>query len=182
MVDLFVTLARVIVFQREGRFAKACEELAKGLEINNSALSVIEKYAHLPNADNQLIEMFRPVLNVFPIIFKGMDANIKADMIGYQGNLRDYRELLLAAVREYRQIDKLPPSLNPIFLSLAPMATTLADRLSARYEVSASWEVPNYLRPSGSQIFIIHGHAEARWRELEKRLKDEFGLDTMFLK
>lgn len=182
MVNLFVPLARVVVFQLEGRFTKASEELAKGLEISNSALSAIEKYAHLPNADNQLIETYRPVLNIFPIIFKGMDANVKADVIGYQGNLRDYRELLLAAAREYREIDKLPPSLNPLFLSLAPMATTFADRLSARYDVSASWEVPNYLKPSGNQIFIIHGHAEAKWRELQKLLKDEFDLETIVLK
>lgn len=184
MVDLYVPLVRVVVFQLEGRFTKACEELAKGLKISNSALSVIEKYARLPNADNQLIETYRPVLYIFPILFKGMDANLKADMIGYQGNLRDYRELLLAAVREYRQIGELPQNfnLNPIFMALATMVTTWADRLSNRYEFSASWEVPDYLRPSGNQIFIIHGHAEAKWRELQKLLMDEFGLDTIVLK
>lgn len=31
------------------------------------------------------------------------------------------------------------------------------------------------------KIFIIHGHNEAKWRELEKLLKNDFGLDPVIL-
>lgn len=38
------------------------------------------------------------------------------------------------------------------------------------------------MKQSGEQVFIIHGHDEAKWRELRDLLEDEFKLKVTVLK
>ena len=49
LVSLFVPLIRATVFQTEGRYARALEELAKGIAAANKGIATIEKYEGLPN-------------------------------------------------------------------------------------------------------------------------------------
>ena len=39
-----------------------------------------------------------------------------------------------------------------------------------------------YLEAAGNKVFIVHGHDEAKWRELRDVLSDEFGLQGVVLK
>jgi hypothetical protein len=179
---LFAPLTRAIVFQLEGRFSKARDELAKGLATTSEALATINAYAQLPDSDEEVLHIWQPILSIFPILFKGSDASIRAEIVGYQGNMPQYKALLREAVAEYRQADKLPSSLNPMFLALAGLCTSIADRLETRIEVFGSERGQRYLSPLGEKIFIIHGHDEAKWRELRDLLEDRFKLKTVVLK
>jgi predicted nucleotide-binding protein len=181
-VALFTPLTRAVVFQAEGRFSDARDEIAKGLGTSDAAIAVVEEYAKIPNAEEEVIQTYGPVFHIFRIIFNGMDAYIRAEFAGYQGEIRKYRELLLSAIHELRQAANLPPSLNPMFPTLVNMCTTMADRSAARLREFASWQEPRCLRPYGDKILIIHGHAEAKWRELQSLLKKEFSLDAVVLK
>jgi hypothetical protein len=182
VIWLFAPITRALVFQMEGRFSKARNELAKGLATSADAIATGEEYAQLPNPDKEVLQIYRPILSVFPIIFKGSDAYIRAEITGYQGNIRKYRELLQEAVTEYRQADKLPPSLNPMFLALVGLCTGIAERLETRIEVFGSEQEQCYQSPTGDKIFIIHGHDEAKWRELRDLLEDRLNLKTVVLK
>ena len=48
LVSLFVPLIRATVFQTEGRYARALEELAKGIAASNKGIATIEKYGATP--------------------------------------------------------------------------------------------------------------------------------------
>mgnify|MGYP001407079851 CR=1 FL=1 len=182
VATLYTPLTRAVVFQTEGRFSYALDEIAKGLVVSNEAIAIIREYALLPDADKDLIDTYSPIFSIFPILFSGMDACIRADIVGYQGNIRRYKELLRTAVQKYRQVEKLPSSLNEMFLTLVNMYSTIADRLETRAEFFASEQEQRYLIPTGNKIFIIHGHDEAKWRELRDLLEDQLHLSTIVLK
>ncbi|MEN6373671.1 MAG: nucleotide-binding protein [Smithella sp.] len=180
-VILYTPLTRAVVFQMEGRFAYALDETAKGLVISNEAIAIIRQYAQLPAADEELIDAYSPIFSIFPILFSGMDACIRADIVGYRGDIRCYKELLRTAVQNYRQVEKLPSSLNPMFLTLVNMYSTIADRLETRAQFFFSDQEQRYLIPTGNKIFIIHGQDEAKWRELRDLLEDQLHLKTTVL-
>ncbi len=180
-ICLYAPLTRTLVFMAEGRFNKARDELAKGTVTCGDAMATMKKYAQLPDADNGILQTYQPILSVFPIIFKGLDAYIRADIVGYQGDIRQYRMLLKEAVAEYRKVDSLPPSRDQAFLALAGLCAANADRLETRVEVTLLWPDFPVVHTTGHKIFIIHGHDEAKWRELRDLLEDRLKLKTVVL-
>ncbi len=180
LVILFVPLIRAMVFQTEGRYARALEELAKGIAASNKGIATIEKYEGLPDADQGVVQAFKPTFSIFPVLFRGADAAIRAEMIGYKGNISHYTELLREAVVEYRKAEQLPPSQDQVFLALVNMCVSVAGRLETRIEVFQS-EPPRLPSPTGEKIFIVHGHAEGKWRELRDLLEDHLNLKTIEL-
>jgi predicted nucleotide-binding protein len=186
LICLYPPLTRGVVFQMEGRFSKARAELAKGLKISSGATAILDRYARLPDADEEVLQMYQPVFSIFPILFRGSDASIQAEIVGYQGNTLRCVEWLEVAVAEFRQAVRLPSSLNPIFLALTGFCTSTADRLETRVEVFRAElkaeQGQRYLSPTGDKIFIIHGHDEAKWRELRDVLEDELDLKVTVLK
>jgi predicted nucleotide-binding protein len=177
---LFSPLTRVLVYQTEGRFTKALAELDRGLEITREGLATVDQYEKQPDHEAEVVQTWRPLFSIFPILLKGLDAYIRADIVGYQGRLGEYKGLLHNASKEFKRVDELRPSFNPVALALAGMCATLADRLQNRAELI---EVPErrYLNPTGKKVFIIHGHDEAKWRELRDLIEGEFKLKTVVL-
>ena len=182
LISLYAPLTRAVVFQTEGRFARAREELAKGLAKSVNAIAGLDTYASLPNADKEIAQTFKPLFSILQILFRGMDPSMRAEMFGYQGNIRKYTELLREAMAEFRKAELLPSNLNPMFLSLVSFCASFAERLQTRIEVFSSWPDKDYLIPTGNKIFIIHGQEEAKWRELRDLLKDELDQKTIVLK
>lgn len=180
VVCLFAPLTRVMVYQTEGRFAKAREELAKGISTTESALTALAKYMRLPNAIEE-IQVYKPMLSLFVILFRGLDASIQAEVFGYKGQISQYKRGLLEAVTEFRRVRELPSSLNPMILGLVGLCSGLADRLETRAEVFTEDQGQRYLLPIGDRVFIIHGHNEAKWRELRDLLEDELDLEAAVL-
>lgn len=181
LTGLYAPLTRAIVYQLEGRYSEASDEIAKGLTTSGDAIATIDEYAQFPNADEGVLQAYQPILPIFPIIFRGFDAGIRAEVVGYQGRIAQYVDLLREAVAEYRQIEKLPQSLNPTFLTLAGTYTSLADRLETRIQMFSSKQKQRYLCTTGHKIFVIHGHDEAKWRELRDLLGDRLGVKTVVL-
>jgi len=56
----------------------------------------------------------------------------------------------------------------------AALADTIEERAEAIEEIERSRDI--YLPPGGDKVFIIHGHAEDKWRELRDLLEDKLGL------
>lgn len=180
-VVLFAPFTRATVFQVEGRFPRARAELAKALELCDDLNTAIGVYEGLSNADENVVAAVKPIASTFPILIRGSDANVRAEMVAYQGNIRQYRELLREAVAEFRQAEQLPASLNSVFQGLVGLCTGIAERLETRIEVFSSDQEQRYLIPTGDKIFIIHGHDEGKWRELRDLLEDRLYQKTTLL-
>ena len=182
LTRVYLPLTRVLVYQVEGRFPKARQEIAKGLSAIDDALQIINDYPQTPNPIEEIVDAAKPTVSVLSVLFRGVDAFIQADIVGYQGNIAGYVKLLQDAVARYREVDRLPPSANPIFIALANMCTSQADHLETRAEVFASLPKQERPAPTGDKIFIVHGHDEAKWRELRDLLEDRLNLKTVILK
>ena len=120
LTRVYLPLTRVLVYQVEGRFPKARQEIAKGLSAIDDALQIINDYAQTPNPIEEIVDAAKPTVSVLSVLFRGVDAFIQADIVGYQGNIAGYVKLLQDAVARYREVDRLPPSANPIFIALVP--------------------------------------------------------------
>ena len=177
---LFAPFTRATVCQVEGRFSKAREELKKGLATSNEAIATVEEYSQLPDHDEDIVKVWRPACMVFPILFNAYDAYIHADIVGYEGDIPQYVNLLRKATAEFRRVDELPASMEPMILNLIGICATLAERLETRADVFESKPKRRNL-PTGAKIFIIHGHDEAKWRELDDLLTKRLKLETLVL-
>ena len=182
VVTVYAPLVRVMAFQLEGDFDAALDSIPEALTISENAIRAVEEYAGLPSTDHEIVQVYQPMLSIFPIIFTGSDASIRAEMVGYQGNIPEYRKLLQKAVAEFRKVRDLPPSANPVFVALFNICADNEARLKKRIQNFKSKKGPIYVPPVGDKVFIIHGHDEAKWRELKDLLQSEFKLEAVVLK
>ena len=182
LTNLYLPFTRSTLFQFEGRFQKARDELAKALGIANEANKLIDEYAKDINANRQVIKIYEPVLSIIPIFIRGSDVNIQAEIFLQKGNILRYFQLLTDAVAEFRLSNQLKASSNPIFLALKSACTTFADRLENKIEFLIAEHGSRYLSHTGDKIFIIHGHDEANLSELKTLLEGTLKLKTVVLK
>lgn len=184
LICLFEPLTRALVLQTEGRFSEAIEGIDEALKLSDQVTASINAYAGSPGVDLATVGEIEPMLRPFSILFRGMRAYIQADLIGYQGLVSEYLDLLGKAITEFKRVNELAPSDNPMFLMLAGICTTLAERLQTRrkfFELK-SGSAPQYAKPAGKKILIIHGRNEGKWRELSELLKERYKQDVLVLK
>ncbi|NLI81992.1 MAG: nucleotide-binding protein [Deltaproteobacteria bacterium] len=184
LVCLYAPLTRALVFQTEGQFEYACGELERGLATCNEGIAALEEYAQMPDADAEPLLSLKPVYSIFPVLFRGYNAAVRAEIFGYQGNITRYVQLLREAVKELRRAERLPPSMDTTFLALVGFCANHAGRLERRIREFSAKQKEGLQRiyPSGDSIFIVHGHDEAKWRELRDLVEDQLGLKTIVLK
>ena len=157
LARLYKALARALVFQIEGNFSEALEEFAIGISTAKDAIAKIDDYARGQNADNELVETYGPMFRILLILLRGGEAYVRAEIVGYQGKIRQYVELLRLARGEYLKVNQLPLSHNPTYLAMASMCAAQADRLGRRIRVFESKQEQSYLTP-------MYGSAAARKR------------------
>lgn len=183
-VHYLATLTRSMAFLSEGRFAKAREELTKGLAALDNAQANMDKYMRLPEKDDALIKAFQPLSILYVILrvfFRAFDITVQADVLGYQGKIGDYIRLLSEAVTMYRSINELPLSRDPMTQAFAAFCTNYADRLETRIEVFSKHPEQRYISHTGEKVFLIHGHDAAAWRELRDLLEKRLKVQTLVL-
>lgn len=183
LISLYAPLTRAIVLQVEGRFERAREEVKRGLANATLAIDDLKRHAQQSKPLQDDLQELESIFSIFSILFKGFDNSIEGEIFAYQGNIFHYKELLKKAVCEFRQVEQLPPTLNPILLALFSFCSTFSERLQTRIEVFSSVQQGAHHRiPTGDKIFIIHGHDEAKWRELRDLLEDTLHQKTVVLK
>jgi hypothetical protein len=97
---LYAPLTRILVYQAEGHFLKARSEIENGLITLRDTIAAVDEFSRLPDVDKEVIQSYRPILTIFPILFRGLDANIRAEMFGYRGDIPQYTKFLQEAVTE----------------------------------------------------------------------------------
>ena len=91
LTRVYLPLTRVLVYQVEGRFPKARQEIAKGLSAIDDALQIINDYAQTPNPIEEIVDAAKPTVSVLSVLFRGVDAFIQADIVDLEG-IRPYFE------------------------------------------------------------------------------------------
>lgn len=181
LISLIAPLIQSTILQMEGRLTRSIDELAKGLVEIDDGITSIEEYSRLTNVDKAIIQI-KPIFLLFRVLFKGTDAVIRAEIVGYQGNIPKYIELLQEAVTVFRQEERIPQSLDESISNLHHLCASFAERYKTRIEVFSSEQGKSHPFITGNKIFIIHGHEDLVWHELRDFLKEEFKLDTIVLK
>lgn len=182
LICLLEPLTRALVLQMEGRFTEAIAGIEEAFKLNDQLMASINKYAESAGDGAEVLGEIEPVFRPFPILFRGVQAYIRADQVGYQGRVTEYLGLLRQAVEEFKRVDELPQSTNPVFLMLAGICATMASRLQTRallFEFRS--DVRAYPQPTGKKVFIIHGRAEGKWRELRDLLEDRYQQEVVVL-
>lgn len=110
-----------------------------------------------------------------------LEKQAKLDTHLLAGRVRGYVEGVRALAGELRwQSDTVLQSgaeepvvlqLSKKFYDLGMVMTSRADAIEQSYKAEEA-----YLSPTGDKVFIIHGHAEAKWRELRDLLEGRLGL------
>jgi len=173
LISLYSSLTQIMIFITEGRFERAIEKISEGLADADKSITALKDYEQLPYSDKEFAQISKPLFSIFQVVLNASDAWIRAEMVGYQGNISRYVELLQEAVIEYRRAESIPTTLDPTYISLVGLCATQAERLKTRIdEFSKKQALHTNLTPKGDKIFIIHGHDEGKWRELQDILED----------
>jgi len=171
LISLYSSLTQIMIFITEGRFERAIEKISEGLADADKSITALKDYEQLPYSDKKEAQSCIQLFSIFQVALNGYDAWIRAEMVGYQGDIRRYVELLKEAVIEYRQVESVSTSIE--CAPLASFFATQAERLKTRIdEFSKKQALHTNLTPKGDKIFIIHGHDEGKWRELQDILED----------
>ena len=185
MITFFEPLLRSMRFMNQGRFETAAKEFTKlkdtcSLSVND--LTDIYKKAGVDqqNIINYLITFFK----VYGGWMIGYEKYCEAESVGYQGKTNQYASMLRITVEQLRDtITLVPPGSPDEIVQVAMMCGKLADQFEVRAETFEKIDSSKrYLETSGEKLFIIHGHDEAKWRELRDLLEDEFKLPVVVLK
>lgn len=186
LISLYTVLARTQKFLVEGRFTKAREEAAKGQPAVTEGIGLMETL--FQNSDEARNNTgLRATRIMFPALGKmisGLGIQIQAEELGYRGRVPEYLEMLQEAVAELRGAAEITgATTDPNVGTFHALLNEMADRLETRTEFFelGKADAENYLRPTGKKVFIIHGQDEAKWRELEALLKNEFKLEVIEL-
>ncbi len=180
-VCLFEPFTRAVVRQGEGRFSDALKEIDTALRIAQGSIASVDQYARTPDHDADLIETLQPTSQLMLILLKGYKATIRADVVGFQGRISEYLDLLREAIAEFNKGNDLPPTDDPSVLMVAGIVSSLADRLETRVRFFELTPGPPPAVPTGKKIFLIHGKNEAKRRELGDLLKDKLNQQVVIL-
>ncbi len=180
-VCLFEPFTRAVVRQGEGRFSDALKEIDTALRIAEQSIATVDQYARTPDHDEEIVESLQPTSQLMLILLKGYKATIRADVVGFQGKVTEYLDLLREAIGEFNKANDLPPSDDPSVLTVSGIVSSLADRLETRVRFFELTPAPTAAPPTGKKIFVIHGRNEAKWREMRDLLKDQLGQEVVVL-
>lgn len=138
-----------------------------------------------PDAKNKPeIAQLRDAFPIFVIASEAGRLALEAQEALYRGDSDNYLAKLSQASASYRRVRKLEPSLDTNIIALKQQQISLADRLhrqAKNYRLELFIDpVERFIPVTGTKVLIIHGHAEARWREL-RDLLESWAVETVVL-
>ncbi len=184
-IEIFKHIERGMKFQVEGRLQTAQNEYKTASEFCYSQAKELKETVGSAEPDKmEVIEYWTLLYELFGGWMGGYTKYCEAEIVGYEGRTRTYVAMLRETVDSLRQaVAILPPGSPDDLVQVGFICSNLADQLEARAEAFESQATTKrYVEPSGRKVFIIHGHDEAKWRELRDLLEDEYHLEVIVLK
>lgn len=185
LIKLFDHMLRAMKFMNEGRFQTAKKEYSKASEFCKSNKKELNEKVGNYDVDNSgAIDYLNNFFEIFGQWMFAYSIYCEGEILGYQGHTRKYIANLEKTIITLRStVDNIPAGVSVDLVQIGTMITKLADQLEARAEAFVNLaNVTKFVEPDGNKIFIIHGHDEAKWRELRDLLEDEFNLEVIVLK
>lgn len=185
LIKLFDHMLRAMKFMNEGRFQTANKEYLKAssfCKTNKKELN--EKLSNYDINYEAAIEYLNNSFEIFGEWMFAYAVYCEGEILGYQGHTRKYISNLERTVAILRNaVDTIPPGCPVDLVQVGTMITKLADQIESRSEAFGTIaNITKFIEPEGKKVFIIHGHDEAKWRELRDLLEDEFKLEVIVLK
>ncbi len=110
-----------------------------------------------------------------------LEKNCDVDSLLLLGQVREYAVGVRTFASELRRLSdgmlasgRDDTELLALSSKCDTMANMMEERAEAIEEIDKSRDI--YLPPGGEKVFVIHGHAEDKWRELRDLLEDKLGL------
>ncbi len=186
LISLYAVLARTQKYMMEGRFTKARQEAMKAQPAVAEGAALMDTLFERSEEARDAAAL-RAIRVMFPALGKmisGLAIQIQAEELGFRGRIPEYLEMLKGTVAEFRAAAEMTGATDdPNVSALHAMLNEMADRFETRTEFFELGQpgAEKYLQPSGKKIFIIHGHDEAKWRELVDLLEDDLKCETIEL-
>lgn len=173
----------VLVFRHrkaKQEYQAAMTGISEAIQLIDDAL---ERFPHVPElvearSGFQQAVYFNQQLLAY---IAALEKNCDVEALLLEGRVRQYLDGVRALASEMRRLsDGMLGSgsddseLLSLSARLSTMADTFEERAEAIEEIDRVRDV--YLPPGGDKIFVIHGHAEDKWRELRDLLEDKLGL------
>lgn len=186
-ISVFGSLLRATLWSVQGRFHDAKEECREGVRCCIRGLTLLERIVGQPlqDIDDPAARSRASLLggNVFAL--RAIEAQCAAEQIVYQAGRPEYIEALRQVVSLWLQAADHLEGTDEMVLALKRNYSQTAGNLKIRVdlftkEMQAGGSLP-YLVPGGDKVFLIHGHDEAKWRELKDLLEDQFNLKAVVL-
>lgn len=161
-------------------FQAAAQGIRNSLELFDKALKGFPAVPELTEAKGsfQQAMYFNQQWQTFVAAFEKI---CDVDELLLQGRVREYLTGVRTLANELRRLsDGMlgagydDPELLALSGKMTAMADTIEERADTIEEIERTRDV--YLPPGGDKIFIIHGHAEDKWRELRDLLEDRLGM------
>lgn len=134
--------------------------------------------------DDPDVARLREMFSALVIANEGGRLALEAQEALYRGDVDTYLTRLGEASASLRRVRELPPSLDQVILSLKQQQLHQAERLDRQarnYRLDFFVDpVERFIPATGRKVLIIHGHAEAKWREL-RDLLESWGLKSVVL-
>lgn len=186
-VSFMLALARGNLFVLQWRHDRAKKEYHQGREWCAEAVRLFDSaLSRLPalEALAPLTQMFVPYVQMIVQLgdtIGDLERNADVEALLLKGQVKEYvagvRALAATLRRQGEGLLETGAS-EADLLTLSAQLTEKAEVLESRAEAieQAYRGQELYLTPEGDKVFIIHGHAEDKWRELRDLLEGQFGL------
>lgn len=187
LIDSFLHYARgnraVAVFRHKRakqEFQMSINGIRGSLQILEGALQKMPQVPEFVEVKTMLQWALKIYQNLLTFIIS-LEKNCDVEMLLLQGRVTEYIDGVRKLAGELRRVgdDMLSSrsegaAILELSAEICTLADTIEERAEAIEEIDRSREI--YLPPGGDKIFVIHGHAEDKWRELRDLLEDKLGL------
>lgn len=176
--------ARGVKFLQEGRFKAASEEMGKANAACSLSLKHYEEWRGLnPRRELEDLAPIIVTLRALKVFVDASELSLPAMELLYKRAPSEYFE----EVKKISEICKegaetLPATTDEPASTFRKMLMEMADRLAYQVEIFGKQpQVTELTPPTSKKVFVIHGHDEAKWRELRDILEDDLHLETVEL-
>lgn len=184
-IEVLVRVLRSNFLIFDERYKKSLEELEQASKVCDEVSADFDKLDNLDEElSEELINYFKSYFLFFNCIVSSSKESVKGSVSAVEGKFVDEIEILRESVKKLRKFNDYTFGINAhtIITPLASILDNFADISERKIErLEERRRKIQFLPPIDKKVFIIHGHDEARLKELKEILRSSFNLEPIIL-